>query len=84
MIHAKTVIVDDWAIVGSANFNHRSLFNDLEVDVALADPRQVDALKRQFSQDLEHSKEVPRFDPKNESVLTRLLDSFAVKLRNWT
>jgi cardiolipin synthase len=37
MMHAKTVLIDDWGLVGSSNLNHRSLFHDLEADLVLAD-----------------------------------------------
>ena len=35
MIHTKSVIVDDWALVGSNNLNYRSLIQDLEVEAVV-------------------------------------------------
>jgi cardiolipin synthase len=36
VLHAKTLLADDWGIVGSSNLNHRSLLQDLEVDAVAA------------------------------------------------
>jgi cardiolipin synthase len=33
-LHAKTLLIDDWALIGSSNLNHRSILHDLEIDVA--------------------------------------------------
>ncbi|MCW9046624.1 MAG: phospholipase D-like domain-containing protein [Gammaproteobacteria bacterium] len=36
IIHAKTVLIDDIAFVGSSNLNHRSFLHDLELDIILS------------------------------------------------
>ena len=37
-LHSKTMVVDDeWATVGSANINERSIFSDPEANVAVED-----------------------------------------------
>lgn len=42
-VHAKTMIVDDAvAFIGSANFNHRSMTNDTELQLAIVDSVTVD------------------------------------------
>lgn len=58
VLHAKTMVVDDWALVGSSNLNHRSLLHDLEADVVLPDERDRTSLERQFVIDLESAQEV--------------------------
>lgn len=35
MLHAKALLIDEWAVVGSSNINHRSFFSDLEIMVSL-------------------------------------------------
>ncbi len=35
MIHTKSIIIDDWAIIGSSNLNYRSLIHDLEVEAVI-------------------------------------------------
>lgn len=52
MLHAKTMLVDDWASVGTSNLNYRSVYHDLEVDVVLEAPGSVAALATQFLVDL--------------------------------
>jgi cardiolipin synthase len=58
MLHAKTVLVDDWGLVGSSNLNHRSLLHDLEADVVLADDAACRSLQEQFLRDCENAREV--------------------------
>lgn len=56
VLHAKTLLVDDWACVGTTNLNHRSFYHDLEVDVALSTLQSRQLLAEQFSRDLAVSK----------------------------
>ena len=59
MLHAKTLIVDDeWADVGSSNFDHRSFALDSELNVSIFDAGVVDELGRHFLDDLEVSEEI--------------------------
>lgn len=58
MLHAKTVLVDDWGLVGSSNLNHRSLLHDLEADVVLADEVACRSLHEQFLRDCNDAREV--------------------------
>ena len=58
MLHAKSLILDDWHIVGSSNLNHRSLLHDLEVDVNIHSPASKKILENQFLADLSQSKEI--------------------------
>ncbi|HEX3623770.1 MAG TPA: phospholipase D-like domain-containing protein [Acidimicrobiales bacterium] len=53
MLHAKVMIADGWANVGSSNLEHRSLGLDDELLVALGDPESVGELARQFLDDVE-------------------------------
>lgn len=58
MLHAKTLILDDWFLVGSSNLNHRSLLHDLEVDVVVQTSSAKKRLELQFIEDLSLSKEI--------------------------
>jgi cardiolipin synthase len=51
MLHAKTVLFDDHALVGSHNLNHRSLIHDLEVEVVLRHPASLDRLAASYAAD---------------------------------
>jgi len=57
MLHAKVLIADGWANVGSSNLDHRSLGLDDELNVATSDPGVVGVLVQHFLEDLEASKE---------------------------
>jgi cardiolipin synthase len=58
MTHVKAAIYDGWACVGSANFDKLSLRINQETNLATADPRFVDALRRDlFEADFARSKE---------------------------
>ncbi len=52
ILHAKVAIIDDWALIGSSNFNRRSVYRDIELDYAVANQETVLKLKEQFQQDL--------------------------------
>ena len=77
MMHAKTMLIDDWGLVGSSNLNHRSLFHDLEADVVLGSADAARSLEEQFEKDCAASREVTllnwRERPWMERFLGRLL-----------
>lgn len=59
MIHAKTLVVDDFfAAVGTANIDNRSFRLNFEVSAALYGPEHATALATQFRKDLHASKEI--------------------------
>lgn len=58
ILHAKTLILDDWALIGSSNLNHRSLLHDLEVDVLLSSPSSIKNLQMHFLNDLKNAREI--------------------------
>jgi cardiolipin synthase len=77
MMHAKTMLIDEWGLVGSSNLNHRSLFHDLEADVVVASEEASHSLEVQFEQDCSASREITlntwRERPWIERALGRLL-----------
>jgi len=59
MLHAKVLqIDDDWATVGTANMDYRSLFINDELVLVLNDRPVCAALAQQFNSDLQQSEEV--------------------------
>ncbi len=58
ILHAKVLLLDDWALIGSSNLNHRSLLHDLEVDILLSNPASIQSLEQQFLIDLDNSREI--------------------------
>ena len=78
VLHAKTLVLDDWALIGSSNLNHRSLLHDLEVDVLLSDSEPINCLAKQFLLDLENASEISlsswqKHRPRYQRWLGRLL-----------
>lgn len=57
-LHAKCLIIDREAVIGSTNLNRRSFLHDLEVDVRLDHPDSIAKLSDQFLKDLESSSEI--------------------------
>jgi cardiolipin synthase len=58
MLHAKTMLVDGWASVGSTNLNNRSLRHDLEADVVLTSQASLAEMERIFAADIARSLEI--------------------------
>jgi cardiolipin synthase len=75
-LHAKSVIVDDWAVVGTSNMNRRSLIHDLEVDVVLQHPNSLQDLSQEFLVDLRCSEEIK----KPASLFRRLVGQLLSRL----
>lgn len=81
ILHSKTAVVDGvWSVVGSSNFDHRSvLFND-EVDVVVLGAATANELQAMFEEDLKKAQQVdlaawnhrPIWQRANEAA-TRLL-----------
>lgn len=61
LLHSKTLSIDGtWSLVGSANFDNRSLILNFEAGVALYDAGLARQLEAQFEHDLQGAK---RIDP---------------------
>ncbi len=58
ILHAKSLVVDQEAIIGSSNLNRRSILHDLEVDVRLDKLESVQKMSDRYTFDLSQSVEV--------------------------
>ncbi len=80
MLHTKAILLDQTAIVGSTNLNHRSFIHDLEADVVLLHPATIKTLEDRFKEDLSLSElqtsEVLSRRGWTLRVLARLLNFF--------
>ena len=84
MMHAKTAVIDDaWSIVGSYNFDHRSLIHQLEAAVAVADPAVARALCSQTLADIARCREVNLQEHGRRPWLQRVLEVLAYGARPW-
>jgi cardiolipin synthase len=59
LMHAKTLTIDgQWSLVGTANFDTRSLFLNFEVGVAVYDETIATQLEEQFERDVARSNRI--------------------------
>ncbi len=84
MLHAKSLILDDWVSVGSSNLNHRSLLHDLEADIKIHSQEAKEYLVQRFLEDLQHSREIS-LDSWHiqRPVRQRILGRFVLYLKYW-
>lgn len=73
IVHSKSMVVDDvWSLVGSSNFDQRSvLFND-EVDVVVLGKETADQLRRTMLGDIGHAKQISWQSVRQQGTLQRL------------
>lgn len=83
MLHAKTIIIDDWMMVGSSNLNHRSILHDLEVDILILEPRAKSQLEQQFLNDLQESKEIHLDQWRRRPWYRRLIGRLVLSIKYW-
>lgn len=58
-LHAKVMLIDHTkAIVGSANFDVRSFYNNFELNAVLDNPATIARLDEDFARDLAGSREI--------------------------
>jgi len=84
MLHAKTAVIDDaWSVVGSYNFDHRSLLHNLEVVVVFADADFATGLREQTMADLKKCHELTLEELDARPWYQVLLESAAYQMRYW-
>ncbi len=83
ILHAKTILVDSWALVGSSNLDHRSLRQDLEVNVIPQEKKSLLALEGRFKKDLAHCREVSLGGTKLRPFWSRALSAVFFHFRYW-
>jgi len=83
MLHAKTLILDDWVILGSSNMNHRSLLHDLEVDVNVQAPTSKKAIESQFLADIKQAHEITLKNWPKRPLHQRILGHLVLYTKYW-
>ncbi len=58
ILHEKSLLIDNIAIVGSTNLNYRSFIHDLELDVLLNQPESIRDLEFKFMDELKLCQEI--------------------------
>jgi cardiolipin synthase len=84
MMHAKVMTVDGYAaVVGSSNFNRRSLDHDEEVVLISLDTNIVDTLDAHLDEDFERSEQIDLTRWRNRSPGQRVLEAGTRPIRRW-
>jgi cardiolipin synthase A/B len=73
IVHSKSMVVDDvWSLVGSSNFDQRSvLFND-EVDVVVLGKATADQLRQTILTDIRHGRRIDWQTVRAQGTLQRM------------
>lgn len=84
MMHAKIITVDGLAaLIGSTNFNRRSMDHDEEIMLAVLDQEFTNGLDRDFDADLERSTAIEPTRWKRRATLRRLRETAVLPLRRF-
>jgi cardiolipin synthase len=84
VVHSKALLVDDdFVSVGSYNLDHWSLAYNLEVVVNTLDRPHNEAVARMLLEDMGTGEEIRLVDLEDQSMITRILQRLAYKLRLW-
>ena len=83
VLHAKTLIIDDFVTVGTSNLNHRSLLHDLEVDVNLQQEQAKMLISEQFLNDLTQAREVDITTWQKRPLYKRIIGYFMLYTKYW-
>jgi cardiolipin synthase len=83
VLHAKTMIIDNWATIGSSNLYHRSLIHDLEISAVLNTPETIELLKDQWDRDLMLAKKIKLANVVNGNIFRKILGRICYWFRYW-
>lgn len=81
VLHSKTAVIDDWATVGSYNFDNRSRQFNLEVNVGSRDEIFVQAMVDGFEKDFSEARPVSHEELENRAPYERALGWVFWRLR---
>jgi cardiolipin synthase len=73
MLHTKLVVVDDVVYLGSANFDFRSFYINLEVMLRIDDPGFAAAMRGYFEGELQESEQITLALHRSRATLWRRL-----------
>lgn len=75
MMHAKVIMIDDeLSCIGSANFNHRSMLKDDEINLVMIDKSIFQELFTHFQEDLKYCERITNFRWKKRDSVKRALE----------
>ncbi|GAA3905805.1 phospholipase D-like domain-containing protein [Streptomyces lacrimifluminis] len=84
MMHAKTITVDSVAtLIGSTNFNRRSMDHDEEVMLAVLDEEFTASLERDYEADLKNSVDIDVTRWRRRTMVQRVKEAAVTPLRRF-
>lgn len=83
ILHAKVELIDDWAIVGSSNLNHRSFYHDLETDIVIRDAGNIAIIEQRYLEDIKSCRQVVLADREHANWITFIFAKIIFLARNW-
>ena len=83
MMHAKAIMIDHLAMIGSTNLNHRSFFHDLEIMIYLMYDTSKEALKTEFLQAFQQSRRLHDVKDYRPPLWERILHPLLLAMKNW-
>jgi cardiolipin synthase len=84
MLHAKILTIDGvLSVIGSSNFNRRSMDHDEEIVMAILDPEIASLLDEHFDDDLQRSETIDLERWRTRSHAQRVLEASARPVRRW-
>lgn len=84
MLHAKVLTIDGvLGVIGSSNFNRRSMDHDEEIVLAILDPAVTEQFDNDFDNDLERSEKIDLDRWLNRSASQRMLEKVTHPVRRW-
>ncbi|MEU5323692.1 phospholipase D-like domain-containing protein [Streptomyces sp. NPDC021056] len=84
MMHAKIITVDSVAaLIGSTNFNRRSMDHDEEVMLAVLDETLTASLDRDYEEDLKHSVDIDLTRWRRRALLQRAKETAVTPIRRF-
>jgi len=75
-LHAKVMIIDDKVIVGTANFDVRSFYNNFETNATIIDEQVKNRLLDDFYQDMSGSLELSLAEYRQRPLMVKVRQSF--------
>lgn len=84
VLHAKTLLADrDWATIGTANLDYRSLFLNDEINLVSTDGRLNELIAKDFERDLAESREILECAWNRRPALSLVAESIGWWARRW-
>ena len=84
MLHAKVMTVDaSLTVIGSSNFNRRSMNHDEEIALAIFDETVTATLDKHFDEDLRRSEPIDLERWRNRSQPQKVMESAVQPVRRW-